>query len=407
MQNASIVLPGCKSASQRALLLAALAYGDSRLIGLSDGDDTRFLAAALADLGVGISKQPDGSLVVTGNGGAPPATCDEIDIGEGGSTLRFLLPLLATQDCRIRLNVAEALMARPHQELVALLQTNGSRITADESGFEVNGVAAGLPSPTMVPVGLSSQFLSGLLMASGNSKQIWQLDEVPVSQGYLNMTLKMMRQFRGDDCVEVRGSSWYQAAGFGSGQQLQIPADASAALFFAVAAALTDSTVILARASSPDHPDEYALRFLEEAGFMTRREHDFIGTARTAVAVRAFDLRQSPDSGPAMAVLAASNPTGIRFENADRLRHKESDRIDGMERLAQACGGELSQKGDSLWVRAVEKASQTCAFDPSFDHRLAMAAGVAALRWPGIQVTDPGVVAKSFPDFWNQLAQLR
>jgi 3-phosphoshikimate 1-carboxyvinyltransferase len=155
------------------------------------------------------------------------------------------------------------------------------------------------------------------------------------------------------------------------------------------------------------------LQFLETAGFVERTASSagqgvtYRGTATTAIAIDAFDLARSPDSGPAMAVLAASNPTGIRFDHAGRLRYKESDRVEGMARLAAACGGAMSISGDSVWIRAVGPAPPTTAFDPVFDHRLAMAAGVAALRWPGIQVTDPAVVAKSFPDFWTQLDLLR
>ena len=408
MESVIINLPGCKSASQRALLLAALAEGPSCLSGLGSGSDTRFLRSALQSLGVVCEDLDNGSLSVQGQNGLPRLSCEELEIGEGGSTLRFLLPLLATRACHMPLSVAPGLMARPHESLLDLLRKNGAEITALADGFQLRGVAQNLPSPCSVEVGLSSQFLSGLLMTSGRAAQSWQLDSAPVSLGYLEMTTAMLRQFRGEHCLKQDGLLWQQQPGYGTGQDFTIPADASAALFFAVAAALQNSTIALARPTSAQHPDEYALQFLEKAGFLQRTSTtDFRGTATTAVAVEAFDLAQSPDSGPALAILAASNPTGIRFENAGRLRHKESDRIAGMARLAEACGGALSESGDSLWIRAVGSAPECTNFDPVFDHRLAMAAGVAALRWPGIQVTDPTVVAKSFPDFWTQLDLLK
>jgi len=407
METVSIDLPGCKSVSQRALLLAALAAGSSRLVGLSDGEDTQFLRAALAALGVQFQSQADGSLRVEGAAGLPTLDCAELHLGAGGSTLRFLLPLLTRQKRQVRLVVAPGLLARPHAALLELLQGNGASIETRKDGFLIHGQALPLPSPTVVPVGLSSQFFSGLLMTSGAAAQSWQLEGVPVSLGYLEMTVALLRQFRGTACLTSDGLQWYQSAGFGLGHDLEIPADSSAALFFAVAAALLDSTISFTRETSPAHPDAYAFRFLEEAGFVQRGARSFTGTAPTAIAVKAFDLALSPDSGPAMAILAASNITGIRFENAGRLRYKESDRIDGMARLARACGGEMSQKGDLLWIRAVGSAPQQTFLDPVSDHRLAMAAGVAALRWPGICVTDPAVVAKSFPDFWNQLDLLR
>ncbi len=407
MGTVSIDLPGCKSVSQRALLLAALATGSSHLAGLSASDDTRFLRAALAALGVHFHSQADGRVRVDGAAGLPLSACTELHLGAGGSTLRFLLPLVARQNRQVRLFAAPGLMARPHTALVELLQGHGAHVETLPDGFLVHGQSLRLPSPTLVPVGLSSQFFSGLMMTSGAAAQSWQLDGLPVSPGYLEMTVALLRQFRGAACVAMEGLLWHQSGGFGVRQNLEIPADSSAALFFAVAAALLDSTISFTRAVSPLHPDAYALRFLEEAGFVQRGERSFTGTAPTAIVCEAFDLALSPDSGPAMAVLAASHTGGIRFENAGRLRHKESDRVEGMARLAQACGGEMMHQGESLWIRAVASKPPQTLFDPAADHRLAMAAGVAALRWPGIHVMNPAVVAKSFPDFWNQLDLLR
>jgi len=106
-------------------------------------------------------------------------------------------------------------------------------------------------------------------------------------------------------------------------------------------------------------------------------------------------------------VLAACSEKGLRFDHAERLRHKESDRIDGMARLATTCGAEMSQDGEKLTIRSSTHTPSATLFNPSADHRLAMAAGVAALRWQGIEITNPACVAKSFPTFWQQLDLLR
>lgn len=406
MEAVTIDLPGCKSASQRALLLAALAAGSSRLHGLSDGADSKELAAALAVLGVEQQLQTDGSLILVGLGERPSLANQALDIGEGGSTLRFLLPLLARCPGEVRLHVAPGLMARPHGPLLDLLQQNGAQVKTLRDGFLIHGTAQALPSPTTVPVALSSQFFSGLLMTSGAHEQDWLLDQEPVSAGYLDMTVAMMKQFRGADCLHVDGLQWHQKTGYGQAQDYIVAADTSAALFFAVAAVVLQQSIRLARPLSAEHPDYYALQFLVDAGFLNF-DGDVFTPLANGSASKPFDLSRSPDSGPALAILAASAVSGLSFEKAERLRHKESDRIDGMARLAAACGAQLSQDGENLRIEAKQTAPDHTSFDPSADHRLAMAAGVAALRWPGIEVTNPACVAKSFPTFWQQLDSLR
>ncbi|MDP7061530.1 MAG: hypothetical protein QF489_01175 [Planctomycetota bacterium] len=406
MEAVTINLPGCKSASQRALLLAGLAVGPSCLEGLGDGADSKELAAALDGLGVTQQALAGGSLKIQGLGGPPLLSGQELAIGEGGSTLRFLLPLLTRCRGQVRLRVADGLMARPHGPLLELLQRNGANIKVLADGFQVEGTSQPLPSPTTVPVALSSQFFSGLLMSSGSHAQKWQLDQEPVSAGYLAMTVEMLRQFRGQDCLQVDGLQWSQGPGYGQGQDLVVPADASAALFFAVAAVVLQRPICLQRPTSPQHPDAYALEFLIEAGFLERDSQDFLPLPH-GHADAAFDLSRSPDSGPAMAILAATAGQGLVFEHAGRLRHKESDRIEGMARLATACGAAMEQDGDRLWIRPAGQAPTRTDFDPTDDHRLAMAAGVASLRWQGIELTNPTCVAKSFPSFWQQLDLLQ
>jgi 3-phosphoshikimate 1-carboxyvinyltransferase len=406
MEAVTIDLPGCKSASQRALLLAALATGPSCLHGLGDGADSKELAAALAALGVAQQPQADAVLTLQGIGGPPILDGQELNIGEGGSTLRFLLPLLARCPGEVRLQVAPGLLARPHGPLLELLMQNGARIESLADGFLIHGTAHPLPSPTTVPVALSSQFFSGLLMTSGATEQYWLLDQEPVSVGYLDMTVAMMKQFRGANCLQLNGLKWHQQAGYGQGQDYIVPADTSAALFFAVAAVLLQRPIQMARSLSAEHPDYYALQFLVDSGFMDFNGEVFAPLANGS-AVQPFDLSRSPDSGPALAILAASSHSGLNFEKAERLRHKESDRIDGMARLAAACGAELSQEGGNLRIEAKRLVPAHTSFDPNADHRLAMAAGVAALRWPGIEITNPACVAKSFPTFWQQLDLLR
>jgi 3-phosphoshikimate 1-carboxyvinyltransferase len=409
MSDATTVeLPGCKSSSQRALLLAALAEGESRLVGLGEGADTRELTAALQALGWSLEPE-EGALRVLGSGGPRPVAVDRLEVGEGGSTLRFLAPLAAAGGGAVDLMLAPALARRPHEDLLFLLEQLGA--TAEVQGTRLRLRSEGWSTTEVsVPTALSSQFLSGLLMAAGATPMRFRLEQAPVSAGYLEMTVALLQQFRGAAVLARDGLRWEQQAGFGEGQELLIPADTSAVVFFAVAAVLLDRAIAIDRPWAAHHPDVAVLDFLTEAGLLTVEGTTLrpAGAPSTVTTAPIFDLQTSPDSGPALAVLAAGLPAGIRFLHPERLRAKESDRVDGMRRLAALGGATMREEAGARWIGPV--AGETPPLEDPFrcqdDHRLAMAAGIAGLVWGERALDHPAVVAKSFPDFWEQHARL-
>jgi len=410
-----IELPGCKSSSQRALLLAALAAGESTLRGLSDGADSAELQRALLQLGWDIRHHVDGSFGIIGSDGPLATAVKHLEIGEGGSTLRFLAPILSAGSCDLQLHLAPALARRPQQDLLTILERLGAK--AHLTGEDLHLHSLGwITTELSVPTACSSQFLTGVLLAAGRTPMSYHLEAPPVSAGYLDLTVDLLHAFRGKDALQTRGLQWQQHAGFGQGQTFDIPADASAMVFFAVAAVLTGKTVRFARPWHQLHPDGAVLRFLAESDLLHQPDATTLTPGRPPQFLHEplpFDLQESPDSGPALAVLAALLPGGIRFLHPDRLRGKESDRLDGMARLA-ALGGAaaVSQSDGSLRIApartlgqpppAPQQPFQTCQ-----DHRLAMAAGIAELVWGEIVLDDPAVVAKSFPAFWEQRDRLR
>lgn len=409
-----IELPGCKSVSQRALLLAAIAEGESELTGVSPCADSQHLQQSLAALGAQFTQKEDGALCVRGLGG-PPRGEAELDVGEAGSSLRFLLPLCAAGWGRFRILGTRRLMERPHDPLLDCLRELGTRIErverAGKVGFEV--LATGLPDgewPT--PQGVSSQYLSGLVMASCWREEVsLQLPSNLPSRGYFDLTLQAMRDFCGERAVReqphAQGSRLQLLAAAPRARSMQVPGDPSGATFFLVASAVLQQVLSITPTWTATHPEAELLRVLAAALGMTIAQDGVCTPAARWPEQRVeINLDPAPDAGPALAILGACLPQGILLHGIERLRAKESDRVAGMEKLAALLGGHCERRDSSMLIRRGEFPGSGGALDPDQDHRMAMAAGVAMRMNLRVHVTDPLCVAKSFPDFWRQLAKL-
>ena len=412
-----IHLPGCKSLSQRALLLAAVAEGESVLTGVSPCEDSTYLRAALRDLGAQFTTGKDGQLHVQGIGG-PPRGEARIDVGEAGSSLRFLLPLCAAGEGVFAITGTPRLMSRPHEPLLDCLRELGAQIDPiqdeERPGFRVT--AQGLPSGAWpVPSATSSQYLSGLAMAAAWSGEVaLQLPEAVPSRGYFDLTLEALTAFCGAEAWSERahaaGSELALHGRTPRATEFVVPGDPSGASFFLVALVLTGSAAELTPGWSNSHPEAGLLVQLLETGLLERAGTQWHATGYDPCEALRIDVDPAPDAGPALAVLGSHLEQGLVMERVARLRAKESDRVRGVQRLAALCGRDAQLNGDTLvltggGVDPLSAAEQE-PFDPDQDHRMAMAAGVARLLAPAIKVQHPECVAKSFPDFWAEIAKL-
>ncbi|MAW62157.1 MAG: hypothetical protein CMJ94_15180 [Planctomycetes bacterium] len=417
-ESPRIVLPGCKSLSQRALLLAAVADGESVLRGVSDCEDSVHLQSCLAALGADFLPQPDGSLRVRGIGGAPQGE-RALDVGEAGSSLRFLLPLCAAGQGSFVITGTPRLISRPHGPLLDTLRELGAGIEevehAGRPGFRIT--ASGLPAGTWpAPRGGSSQYWSGLAMAAAWSGGV-ELElpaELP-SRGYFELTLEALRAFGGDaawsEHPHASGSTLHLPSCAPQARVFQVPGDPSGATFFLVALVALQTEAELSPDWSGLHPEAGLLQCLLEAGLLERVGQRWMATGFLPSAPLELHLDPAPDAGPALAVLGAFLPQGLIMHGVERLRAKESDRVHGVQRLAELAGSAARLEGDRLHVQGggirPECAAAAPPFDPDQDHRMAMAAGVLQLLAPSLQISDPACVAKSFPGFWTEIDKLR
>ncbi|WP_100958908.1 3-phosphoshikimate 1-carboxyvinyltransferase [Bosea sp. FBZP-16] len=393
-----VMPPGSKSITNRALLVAALAKGTSRLSGALKSDDTRYMAQALRDMGVTID-EPDATSFIVTSDGRLKAPAGPLFLGNAGTATRFLTAAAALVDGTVVVDGDEHMRKRPILPLVEALTRLGVAISAPSGCPPVTIQGQGGFEGGLVEVdgGLSSQYVSALLMAGACARS--PVDVVLTGQeigarGYVDLTLATMRAF-GAEVSEPASGGWrIPPTGYAATDYLIEP-DASAATYLWAAEVLTGGAIDLGvPASAFTQPDA--------------RAHELIAAFPNLPAE--IDGSQMQDAVPTLAVLAAFNRKPVRFTRIANLRVKECDRVaalaQGLSRIRAGLGVE---EGDDLLVASDPAlAGQTlpAEIDTFADHRIAMSFALAGLKIGGVTILDPGCVAKTYPDYWRALGSL-
>jgi 3-phosphoshikimate 1-carboxyvinyltransferase len=412
--SASVEIPGSKSITNRALLLAALAGGVSVLRRPLLSDDTEHMIAALQAMGSGIELTPDEDLIITGVSGKPCEPSDVLYIGLSGTSVRFLtaacVNIPANGSCV--LDGVERMRQRPIQDLIDALVPLGARIESlNGTGCPPVQVYGGglVGGKTAISGAVSSQFLSALMMSSPLASSAVEIciSGRLVSRPYMLMTESVMEAFgielthHPDDSLTIPAPQSYKATDYA------IEPDASNASYFLAAAAVSGGMVTVPGLTSTSiQGDVQFARVLEQAGctaFYTSNGITVQGPQR----LRGVDVNMTltPDMAQTLAVvcLFADGPSTIR--GIHTLRVKETDRIEAVASELRKLGAEV-EAGDDYWIiDPPAKPAQTAAICTYDDHRMAMAFAVAGLRVDGLTIDDPGCVAKTFPDFWQRWNQ--
>ena len=382
--------PSSKSLTQRALILAALSQGESELAHPLDSDDTRHLSAALQALGVGVDKQASLWRVSGGRLRAPSAP---LFCGDGGTVSRFLAPLAVLVEGEIVLDGSDRLAERPHSGLFEALAQLGvaARLTAPPRGLPVGLRRAGTVSRLVrVDASSSSQFVSGLAMIAPLLPGGLSLEIIgSVSRPYVEMTLPEMR-VRGVQAT-LEGQLCRVEPGEYRHGRFHIEGDWSGAAFLLAAGFVTRRQVVVENVRLESCQGDRAIAaFVSELGLP--RAHR-------------FDLEACPDLLPPLAAAAvfASHPSEI--VGVAHARVKESDRVATLSRGFTEAGIVVQERADGLVISP--STPHPARLDPVGDHRMAMAFGLLSLREPGVQVSDPACVSKSYPRFWEELERFR
>ena len=411
--NGTVNLPGSKSVSNRALLLAALAKGTTRLTNLLDSDDVKHMLNALTALGVSYTLSSDRTLCeVMGNAGPLHASQPlSLFLGNAGTAMRPLAAALCLGQHDIELTGEPRMKERPIGHLVDALRQGGATIEYLENEnyppLRLRGGFAG--GEVSVDGSVSSQFLTALLMTAPLAQQdtCITIKGDLVSKPYIDITLNLMQCFG----VEVENQN-YQRFLIKGQQQYQSPGDylvegdASSASYFLAAAAIKGGTVrVTGIGRQSVQGDIHFADVLEKMGATIEWGDDYIACTAGKLQAIDMDMNHIPDAAMTIATTALFAEGTTRLRNIYNWRVKETDRLSAMATELRKVGAEVEEGHDYILI--TPPATLIHADIGTYnDHRMAMCFSLVALSDTPVTILDPGCTAKTFPDYFVQLAKI-
>jgi len=407
--HATVRVPGSKSLSQRALVAAFLAQGDSVIGNVLASQDTAYLIGGLRELGAAITETEDG-ISVRGTAGQLRNSGRDLFLGNNGTALRFLTALVCLGKGRYVLTGEKRLCERPVGALADALKEMGVDITARNDCPPVQINADGLPGGRVTLKNIeSSQYVSALLLCAPYTKKGVDLNLTGsvVSTPYIGLTMDVMKDFGAD--IRQTGLYEYQVKpGKGyCGRQYHVEGDASSASYFYLAAALMKKTIRIEGISRQSRQgDIQLLNVFEELGCRVRSGETWLEIAGGNLVQGdfTFDLGDMPDMVPTLAVLAAFRDGQTVIDRVAHLRIKESDRLAAIVTELKRAGIDARELPDRVVING--GVMRPANIETYNDHRMAMCFAVAGLVVPGIRIRDQQCVDKSFPSFWEELNKL-
>jgi 3-phosphoshikimate 1-carboxyvinyltransferase len=410
LDGLAVRLPGSKSYTIRALLLAAMTSGPVVLKDPLLSDDTRAMMSCLNALGLQASWLDEQTVCVDGHiSQIMPDTETLLDCDLSAASLRFLVALASILPGVQVIQGKSGLNKRPVRDLINSLRALGAEIDyLDQDGFPPVRVKSSTLQGHAVNVSgaTSSQYLSALMMiAPALGGLTLTVEGELISRPYLDMTAEMMRHFGVESEMSLDGLEIVVSAG----QQYralsyQVEGDASAAAYPLAAATLTGQTLTLENLPpSSIQADMRFILFLEAMGNRVWTENGKLHYQGKGIKPMTLDMRDCPDQAQTMAVLLSFAPGTSRIEGLRSLRVKETDRLSAVAQELRRMGVTVEEEAEALVIHGGNP--QIANIATYGDHRMAMAFAVAGTRLDGLVIEDPGVVAKTYPDFWQDCPQ--
>ncbi|MBB5400742.1 3-phosphoshikimate 1-carboxyvinyltransferase [Paraburkholderia youngii] len=419
--SGTVRLPGSKSISNRVLLLAALAEGETTITNLLDSDDTRVMLDALEKLGVRLKRDGD-TCVVTGTRGAFTARTADLFLGNAGTAVRPLTAALAVNGGDYRIHGVPRMHERPIGDLVDGLRQIGAKIDYEQNeGYpplRIRPAQITADAPIRVRGDVSSQFLTSLLMTlpllrTASGVTTVQVDGELISKPYIEITIKLMARFG----IEVERHGWHQfvvPAGkrYQSPGTIMVEGDASSASYFLAAGALGGGPLRVEGVGRASIQGDVGFAdALIKMGANLQMGDDWIevrgvGNDHGKLDPIDMDFNLIPDAAMTIAVAALFADGTSTLRNIASWRVKETDRIAAMATELRKVGAKVQEGEDFLVVTPPEKLFPNAAIDTYDDHRMAMCFSLVSLGGVPIRINDPKCVGKTFPDYFERFTAL-
>ncbi len=406
-----VYLPGSKSLTNRALLIAALASGESILSNALFSEDTYYMASALRRLGFCVEEDESRNLFkIGGLGGAIPSTHAKLFIGNAGTAMRFLTAMLTLGEGEYEIDGIERMRQRPIQDLLECLNQLGANTRSQFNNncppviIKAKGLKGG---QARMKGNLSSQYLTALLLTTPYAQKDVEIKMITelVSKPYALMTIGLMRKFG----VIVENQD-YEKLFIKAGQRYcpshyEVEGDATSASYFLAGAAITTGRVRVYGLSRDSlQGDIRFLDILEEMGSKVSWGKNWVELEGGDLKGIQVDMRDCPDLAQTLAVVALFAEGKTQIRGVANLRIKETDRIYAVVTELKKLGAKTKEWEDGFEVEPARLRATT--IDTYGDHRMAMSFALVGLKVPGIIIRDPACVRKTFPDYFEELERL-
>ena len=407
--QATITVPGSKSYTNRALLIAGLTDGECRLEKPLVSDDTKYMIRALKAFGISVQEEKE-AFIVSGRGGKLSTPEEDIFIGNAGTTMRFLTTFSALVPGKTRLDGDERMRQRPLADLLHCLTQMGVKaVSANGNGCPPIDIAGGeVPGGEVQLAGdKSSQYLTSILLSAPYFKNdtCIHIQGDLTSKSYADITLDIMKTFGVSVINESYQRFKVKAGDRYNAQTYQVESDWSSASYFLAAAAVTGGEVTLTDINPHSvQGDAQFTSVLEKMGCRVEKKSNTLQIKGNPLKGITINMNNMPDAVQTLAVTALFAEGETVIQGIGNLRIKETDRILALANELTRLGAEVETGEDYLVIRPRDyRGAEIETYD---DHRMAMSFAVAGLKIPGIRIKNPTCVEKSFPDFFQRFANL-
>ena len=409
--DATVSVPGSKSYTNRALITAALATGESVIINPLLSEDTQIMISCLREISIDVKSVPEeNAVIVKGCEGAIPVERVRLFAGNAGTVMRFITATLTLGKGQYKTDGIERMRQRPIQQLIdALNQLGADVVSIDGTGYPpvlIN--ASGLKGGRVeIPGDISSQYISAILLAAPYAKSdvsVVVIDDL-ASKNYVDMTIDVMNKF-GVDVERDSYREFYVKSGQTyKGCEYIVEPDASGASYFFAAAAIAGGRVrVEGLGESSLQGDIKFVDILKEMGCSVKKSSDWLEVEGGALRGVDVDMNDTPDVVQTLASVAVFAEGNTRIRNVSNLRYKETDRITAIVNELKKVGVEVKEFDDGIEI--IPSPPHSAEISTYNDHRMAMSFALLGLRVEGIKIKNPECVEKTFPDFFERLQQL-